>query len=198
MRGEDDNRHDEKGKPTATWGPLHHKGCRAVYPTWYAGKVTTPHDMVWGVGLPKQDRQPSFVVRRDDEAARVNELIPASTMRRMMIVDDEQDICDLLDEFFSARGFSVSCAFSGEEALTQLAQLPVDVLLLDILLPGVSGIEVLKRVKRLCPRAKIVMVTALDRDELREEARYYGACAYITKPFDFSRSTWSSVLANPA
>ena len=116
-------------------------------------------------------------------------------MPRMLIVDDERDICDCLEQFFRAKGFAVSSAFSGEEALERLTNDPADVILLDLLLPGLSGIEVLKRAKMLSPKAQIVIVTSLDRAELRSQAQRYGAAAYITKPFDFSDPTWSVVFA---
>ena len=116
-------------------------------------------------------------------------------MRRMLIVEDEQDICDCLQQFFSMRGFSVISAFSGEEALERLQENPPDVILLDILLPGLSGIEVLRRVKKLHPRARVIVVTALDQADIRYQAQHYGAAAYITKPFDFSNTTWSAVFA---
>lgn len=117
-----------------------------------------------------------------------------SAQRRMLIVDDERDICDCLGEYFSSQGFSVISAFSGEEALQQLSELKADVLLLDINLPGLCGIEVLRRAKELCPDMRVVMVTGLDYKELREQAKRYGAAAYVTKPFNFSDLTWSSVL----
>ena len=116
-------------------------------------------------------------------------------MRRMLIVEDEQDLCDCLETYFSSRGFSVTAAFSGEEAVEWLDASPADVILLDILLPGISGLEVLRYAKKRYPGARIIMVTGQDRVELRAEARLYGACAYVTKPFDFSDATWSSVLA---
>lgn len=119
-------------------------------------------------------------------------------MRRMLIVDDQQEICDCLKEFFSARGFSVATAFSGEEALECLAQGGTDVVLLDVLLPGLSCLEILRRVKTLQPAVRVVMVSALDQADLRATARRYGAAAYITKPFDFSETTWSVVFINPA
>ncbi len=115
----------------------------------------------------------------------------------MLIVDDELDVCDCLQHFFQSRGFDVTSAFSGEEALDRLSQGPVDVILLDILLPGLSGIEILKQVKELCPRTRIIMVTGLDDWDLRVDARRYGASAYITKPFDFSEATWSAVFLDP-
>ncbi len=116
-------------------------------------------------------------------------------MKRMLIVEDERDMCDCLQAFFSTRGFSVTTAFSGEEALEQLKEEVADVILLDILLPGLSGIEVLKRAKELNPRSRVVMVTAHDQADLRNQAHRYGAADYITKPFDFSYTTWCSVLA---
>ena len=118
-------------------------------------------------------------------------------MKQMLIVDDERDICDCLQQFFSDRGFSVVSVFSGEEALARLSEHAPDVILLDILLPGVSGIEVLKQAKQLHPAARVVMVTALDREDLRLQTRSYGACAYVTKPFDFSPATWSAILQAP-
>ena len=116
-------------------------------------------------------------------------------MRRMLIVDDERDICDCLEQFFTARGFTVASAFSGEEALDRLKANAADVIFLDILLPGLSGIETLKRVKELNPNTRIIMVTGIDQPELRNKARHYGAAAYITKPFDFSEETWSAVFS---
>ena len=116
--------------------------------------------------------------------------------QRMLIVDDEQDICDLLHDFFSARGFEVASAFSGEEALRHLRRSSADVVLLDILLPGVSGIEVLRRARKIRPRAKFIMVSALDQDDLRQSALESGASDYITKPFNFDARTWSAVFTD--
>ncbi|MBI2093424.1 MAG: response regulator [Candidatus Omnitrophica bacterium] len=117
-----------------------------------------------------------------------------SSVRKMLIVDDEQDICACMRDFFQTKGFKVICAYSGEEALARLAEQEVDVLLLDILLPGVSGIEVLRCVKESFPRVRIVMVTSVDREDVRAQAHQYGAAAFITKPFDFSNTTWSQVF----
>ena len=115
-------------------------------------------------------------------------------MREMLIVEDERDISDCLQQFFTAKGFAVASAFSAEEALERLKASAPDVILLDILLPGLSGLELLKRAKALHPMARVIMVTALDREELRLEAHQYGAAGYVTKPFDFSDTTWSAAL----
>ena len=118
-------------------------------------------------------------------------------MRRILIVDDERDICDCLTEFFQMKGFTVASAFSGEEALDRLEQDAADVVVLDILLPGLSGIEILRRVHERAPHIRVVMLTGINEAELRRTARTYGAVGYITKPFDFSESTWSPVFAQP-
>jgi len=117
-----------------------------------------------------------------------------SDARRMLIVDDERDICELLAEFFESKGFTVTRAFSGEEALEQLEHGTIDVVLLDILLPGLSGIEVLRYTKERQPGARVIMVSALDYPDLRTKAQQYGAIAYITKPFSFSDPAWSAAL----
>ena len=113
---------------------------------------------------------------------------------RVLIVDDERDICDCLEQFFRMKGYSVASAFSGEEALARLDQEAADVILLDILLPGLSGLEVLKRVHARDPDTRIIVITGLDQTGLRAQAYRYGASAYLTKPLNFSDPTWSAVL----
>ena len=113
----------------------------------------------------------------------------------MLIVEDERDIAECLQDYFSTRGFIVTSAFSGEEAVEKLTTAPADVILLDLLLPGISGLEVLRHAKKRYPGARVLIVTGQDRTEFRAEARLYGACAYITKPFDFSETTWLPAFA---
>ena len=117
------------------------------------------------------------------------------TQRRVLIVDDEQAICQVLEQFFAARGFLAVSAFSGERALARLKEGPVDVVLIDILLPGIHGIEVLKSAKQLHPQARVAMITGLKQDELQAQARALGADAYVTKPFNFSDPVWSMLTA---
>ncbi len=112
----------------------------------------------------------------------------------MLIMDDEPDQRECLKDFFSAKGFAVATATGGDEALDWLQQHAADVLLLDVNMPGVSGIEVLRFAKRLYPQANVVMVTGIERRETEELARQYGAIAYVMKPFDFSDATWGPIL----
>ena len=116
------------------------------------------------------------------------------TMRRMLIVDDERDICDCLEHFFAAHGFTVRSAFSGEEALERLKGDPVDVMLLDILLPGLSGIEILKQVKARYPATTVIMVTGIAETDVRQKALAGGAIGYVTKPFELNETVWMAAL----
>ena len=116
-------------------------------------------------------------------------------MSKMLIVDDEPKLCACLKAYFTLKGLTVSVVYEGEQAIDRLVRESPDVILLDIRLPDISGLEVLKRARELCPQAKVIMVTALDQPEVREEAAAYGAAGYITKPFDLADPTWSLIFA---
>jgi DNA-binding response OmpR family regulator len=117
-------------------------------------------------------------------------------MRRLLIVDDEPKVCDYLKAFFSAKGLAVEVAFTGADAIERLMEHPVEAILLDICLPDMSGLEVLKRAKELSPEATIIMVTALDQEESKIDAKVYGATSYVTKPFDLSDPAWDLLLTD--
>jgi len=101
---------------------------------------------------------------------------------RLLIVDDEVEICDFLKMFFEERDFDVEVAYSGADALQKAAVFKPAVMLLDIKIPGMDGLEVLKRVKKEFPGIRVLMVTALETSEKINEALRLGADNYITKP----------------
>ena len=115
-------------------------------------------------------------------------------MPRVLVVDDEPKIQAFLKEALSRKGLAVSGASTGEEAIELLAAEPADVVLLDVRLPGMTGLDVLKRVNELCPDAKVVMITGLESAEAQEEAKAYGAFGYVTKPFDFTDEVWARLF----
>ena len=104
---------------------------------------------------------------------------------KMLVVDDELRICDFLKGFFATKGYQVFSSTSGEEALMQIPTLKPQIVLLDIRMPGISGLDTLSKLKALLPDTKVIMVTALDDDTLMAEAKSRGASDYITKPFSF-------------
>ncbi len=78
---------------------------------------------------------------------------------RVLLVDDEIEFVSALAERLNLRGFDAETATSGEEALQKIAAAPPQVVLLDMLMPGMSGLEVLKRVKRDHPEVKVILLT---------------------------------------
>lgn len=103
-------------------------------------------------------------------------------MTRLLVVDDEPEICDFLKSFFEDRDFDVQTALSGERALELVETFKPQVMLLDIKMGSVDGIAVLRKVKEKAPKTKVIMVTALETTEKIEEAMRLGADNYITKP----------------
>ncbi len=102
---------------------------------------------------------------------------------RVLIVDDEAAIRRALRPPLAELGFQVHEASRGEEALQLLHSTPVDVVLLDINMPGIGGIETLRRIRALAPRLPVLMVTVRDGEEEKVEALELGADDYVTKPF---------------
>ncbi|MFZ5801233.1 MAG: response regulator [Candidatus Omnitrophota bacterium] len=101
---------------------------------------------------------------------------------KVMIVDDEPEVCEAIDRFLSRRGFSVVTARDGEEALCKVINERPELVFLDIRLPGVDGVECLRRIKQICPQTLVVMVTCVNDLDIAEEAIQLGAIDYITKP----------------
>ena len=106
----------------------------------------------------------------------------ALSMKKMLVVDDEIDICDFLKSFFEERSFEVKTAQNGEEAVRAIDAAQPQVVLLDVHMPGMDGMNVLRHIKMKFPKIKVIMVTALETREKIEEAMRLGADNYITKP----------------
>lgn len=105
---------------------------------------------------------------------------------RLLVVDDEEINRDLLQRRLERRGFSVSGAKDGLEALKLIESQPFDLVLLDIMLPGIDGLEVLRRIRmQENSELPVVMVSAKDDSQGIVEALNIGANDYITKPVDF-------------
>ncbi len=106
---------------------------------------------------------------------------------RVLIVDDEQVVCDLLYEELSERGYLCTTTFDGNNALTKLATEDFDIVLLDIRLPGMSGMEVLREIWLSHGNTATIMITAINDVETAVEAIKLGASDYIVKPFEIDR-----------
>jgi len=111
-----------------------------------------------------------------------------SAPARILIVDDNEDNVELLRARIEAWGYAPECAMDGGEALRKIRDTPPDLVLLDVMMPTIDGIEVARRVKGdpHLPFIPIIMQTALDTTESKVEGLEAGADDYITKPIDFA------------
>ncbi len=108
------------------------------------------------------------------------------SVKRILIVDDEEDVRLFLRDFLNDHEYQVDTAGSGEEALEKIAKNVPNVLLLDIMMPGMDGLQTLEAVKSKNPQVTVIMITAL-KDEARiVKAKKLGAHDYIVKPFSLS------------
>lgn len=106
---------------------------------------------------------------------------------RVLIVDDEPVVCDLLHEGLSERGYLCTAVLNGNDALAKLAKEDFDVVLLDIRLPGMSGMDVLREIWLNHSNTAAIMITAIKDVDTAVEAMKLGASDYIVKPFDLDR-----------
>ena len=103
---------------------------------------------------------------------------------RILIVDDEQHVRQSLAAWFREDGYDVSTAANGREALAELTHAGADILLVDIKMPGMDGLELLRKAKELAPDATVVVMTAYASVETAVQALKAGADDYVVKPFD--------------
>jgi DNA-binding NtrC family response regulator len=103
---------------------------------------------------------------------------------RILIVDDEFSVRNSLTAWFEDEGYTVDVAASGKEALAKLAESPWDIFFLDLKMPGMSGLELQKKIKEIQPESTIIIITAYASVESAVEAMQSGAYDYLSKPFD--------------
>ena len=106
---------------------------------------------------------------------------------RLLVVDDDRAILTLIGTIALAEGFDVTTTVSGEDAMKQLRQRPVDLVLLDLRMPGITGLDVLRAIRDISPRVKVVLMTGYATIDTAVEAVKLGAIDYLTKPFDLPR-----------
>lgn len=112
----------------------------------------------------------------------------AQQKKRILCVEDDREVAALLAEDLSARGYAVSLVHDGRAALASLAKDAPDLIVCDVLLPSMSGFEVLQRVTEMPPRLAnipFIFLTALAERESEIKGRSLGADDYVAKPVDF-------------
>jgi two-component system KDP operon response regulator KdpE len=102
---------------------------------------------------------------------------------KIIVVDDEPVVRRALQVGLTATGYIVEESSTGDDAIIFLRRNPVDLVLLDSNMPGMSGVETCRKIRALLPRAGIIMITVRDSEQSKIEALEAGADDYITKPF---------------
>lgn len=103
--------------------------------------------------------------------------------RRVLIVDDDHDHAESLADVLELRGHPVVRTRSGEEAVSQFARSEFDLVLLDVKLPGMNGVETFAELKKIRPTARVMMMTGFSLEQLIAEAIERGALGVLYKPF---------------
>jgi DNA-binding NtrC family response regulator len=105
---------------------------------------------------------------------------------KVLLVDDEMDFANTLALRLKMRDLNVGTAYDGDEALTRLKEEEPDVVVLDLNMPGMHGMEVLAKTKESCPEVQVIILTGHGTDREEEEARKIGCCDFINKPADIN------------
>jgi len=104
-------------------------------------------------------------------------------MKKIAVIDDEQDILNILERYLSKNGFQVETFSNPQNGLSAVKNGNFDLLLLDIMMPILDGLSLLRELHESNNGTKVMMMTAFDTLEKSLEAHKYGASNYITKPF---------------
>jgi len=100
----------------------------------------------------------------------------------VLVVDDEQDFVETLVKRMERRGFKVAGVGSGQEALLLLGKQHFDVVILDVMMPGIDGIETLREIKLAWPRIQVILLSGHGGEEMGLRGMAYGAYSYLLKP----------------
>lgn len=104
---------------------------------------------------------------------------------KVLLVDDEEDFAEMLSLRLKELGEKVTVAHSGQEGLDTLAKTSIDVVILDIKMPGMDGIETLREIKKQYPIIEVILLTGHGSTETAVEGMKLGAFDYLMKPADF-------------
>ncbi len=113
---------------------------------------------------------------------------------RILVVDDERELLEGLEEYLAENRYEVTTAIDGEAGLAAARANPPDLVLLDIRMPGLDGREVCRRFRQMDSGLPIILLTAVNEEDLARQAMEIGAYDYITKPIDLNYLRTSVVI----
>ena len=110
-----------------------------------------------------------------------------SEQTTVLIVDDNQGFCQNVKDILELKGYEVATAYDGFEAIELVKQNGFSVVLMDVKMPAMDGVETFKKIKELAPDTPVIMLTAFAVEELLREALREGAFGFLRKPLDFDK-----------
>ena len=108
--------------------------------------------------------------------------------KRVLVVDDEPEVTFALQAYFFGKGYKMLTALSGERAMQLIRESPIDLVILDMKMPGVNGIEVLRFIHSQASRSKVIVMTGYD-DQYKDMVERIGVDGFLTKPFGIEALT---------
>jgi DNA-binding NtrC family response regulator len=106
---------------------------------------------------------------------------------KVLLVDDEEKFLDVLSKRLETRGVAADTAISGEDALVKIKNKQFDAIVLDVMMPGIGGIETLKRIRKQYPELQIIMLTGKGTIDKAVETMKEGAIDFLEKPADIDK-----------
>ena len=107
-------------------------------------------------------------------------------MPKVLVIDDDEMVLALVQHILNLEGFETLTTADGPQGLALFKERRPDIVLLDLALPGMNGLEVLRRIRQIDQNAKVIVVTGSGSDESAQVATQYGAIDFVRKPVDYA------------
>lgn len=118
-----------------------------------------------------------------------------TTKTRVLVVDDEADAREMLSAILSQAGFDVDDAADGFSALAKVSRYRPDIVVTDLRMPGMTGVDLLQRIRRIHGDVPVILATGLETWDLCTAAEAYGAVTCLVKPVEFDELIWTIEMA---
>ena len=106
---------------------------------------------------------------------------------RILVVDDNRDFCDSVKDILEMEGHEAQAAYGGQTAVERAEKKGFDLILMDLVMPGMNGVTAIKTIRKISPSSPIIVVTAFGEEAVIQEALHAGANQMLRKPLDFNR-----------
>jgi DNA-binding NtrC family response regulator len=110
-----------------------------------------------------------------------------NSVARILIIEDDEEMRSLLEDILDEEGFQTESVSNGSEGLQELTKEPFDLVITDIRMPGLTGLDILPVIKRLQPDASVIVITAFGNQEVYRRSFEKGAAGYLEKPIHVDR-----------